>query len=384
MHAPGDNRAVSALFRVFGGQAPVCDAEACQHGVGRGMHRGEWRFFAVWVPLTVVVAVGDWLCRRWGMMTGALLALPLGFVALTLLPLALGGRSPLAQWRWWLGLGVLWALYRVWHGGVAGVVAGSWLGIFTLNTAALCLTGLRNPAARRLVLFITAHLAALVAGWCFGWWWAVAGGACLATCYGLAVLRPCCQWLGPVRCRTGDGGILITIDDGPDPRDTPDLLDLLDRHQTKAVFFMIGKKVAAHPELAREVVRRGHEIGNHTMSHPQASFWCAGPWRTRREIADCQCVIEETTGVKPRYFRAPVGHRNLFTHPVAAGLGLEVMAWSRRGFDAVESDAQKVLARILTNLGAGDIVLVHEATPIAGQVLAGVLAADRVVPAQAP
>jgi peptidoglycan/xylan/chitin deacetylase (PgdA/CDA1 family) len=317
-------------------------------------------------------------------MTGALLALPLGFLALTLLPLALGGRSPLAQWRLWLGLGLLWALWRVWHGGVAGLVAGAWIGIFTLNTAAFFLTGLGNPVARRSTLFITAHLAALVAGWWFGWWWALGGGAALASWYCLAVLRPCCQWLGPVRCRTGDDGILITIDDGPDPHDTPELLDLLDRHQTKAVFFMIGNKVVAHPELAREVLRRGHEIGNHTMTHPQATFWCAGPWRTRREIADCQRVIEQTTGFKPRYFRAPVGHRNLFTHPVAAALGLEVMAWSRRGFDAVETDAGKVLTRLLTNIGAGDIVLVHEATPIAGQVLAGVLAADRVAAAQAP
>ncbi|MEX1115730.1 MAG: polysaccharide deacetylase family protein [Akkermansiaceae bacterium] len=166
---------------------------------------------------------------------------------------------------------------------------------------------------------------------------------------------------------------MITIDDGPDPYDTPVLLDLLDRHQTKAVFFMIGLKVLEHPELAREVVRRGHQIGNHTLTHPQASFWCAGPWRTRREIAECQRVIEEVTGTRPRWFRAPVGHRNFFTHPIARALGLEVMAWNRRGFDAVEKDVQKVLARILPNLQAGDIVLLHEATPIAGKVLAGVL-----------
>ena len=136
---------------------------------------------------------------------------------------------------------------------------------------------------------------------------------------------------------------------------------------------MIGEKVRAHPELAREVIRRGHEIGNHTLTHPQASFWCAGPWRTRREIAGCQQIIEEITGIKPRWFRAPVGHRNLFTHPVATDLGLRVMAWNRRGFDAVEKDAEKVLARILPDLSPGDIVLLHEATPIAAEVLRGVL-----------
>jgi peptidoglycan/xylan/chitin deacetylase (PgdA/CDA1 family) len=176
-----------------------------------------------------------------------------------------------------------------------------------------------------------------------------------------------------VTCRTGDRSIRLTIDDGPDPHDTPVLLDLLDRHRIKAVFFMIGWKVAAHPELVREVLRRGHEIGNHTMNHPQASFWCAGPWRTRREILECQEVIDKVAGVKPRWFRAPVGHRNLFTHPIAGMLGLKVMAWNRRGFDTLGSDPDKALSRILPKLGPGDIVLVHEGTPVATEVLSGVL-----------
>ena len=341
------------------------------------MHAGEWRFLAVWVPLTVVLAIGDALCRHWGMMTGMLLALPLGFLVLNLLAIALGGRSPASQWRLWLWICTLWALCRVWGGGVAGIVAWSWIGIFALNSAALFLSGWRNSIGWRLSFFIIAHVAALIAGWWFGWWWAVAGGALIAALYCLAVLRPSCQWLGPVRCRTGDESILITIDDGPDPHDTPRLLDLLDKHQTKAVFFMIGNKAEAYPELAREVLRRGHQIGNHTMTHPQASFWRAGPWRTRREIVDCQEVIERVTGFKPRWFRAPVGHRNLFTHPEANTLGLEVKAWNRRGIDAAETDVDKVLARILPKLGPGDIVLVHEATPIAEQVLAGVLTSSR-------
>ena len=377
MHQSGDNRATSALFRVFGGKPPLCHAEDCQHAGGRGMHIGEWRFLAAWVPLTVVMAIGDWLCRTWGVMTGVLLALPLGFIALNLLPFVLSGRSPVSQWRLWLTACTLWAIWRVWHGGVAGVFAWSWIGIFILNSAAFVPSVCKHSNAWRLACFIIAHVAAIVAGWTFGWWWAFAGGALIAAWYCLAVLRPSCQWLGPVRCRTGEESILITIDDGPDPHDTPKLLEMLDRHQTKAVFFMIGKKVEAHPDLAREVLRRGHEIGNHTMNHPQASFWCADPWRTRCEIADCQEVIERVTGFKPRLFRAPVGHRNLFTHPVAAALGLQVMAWSRRGFDAVETDAEKVLERIVAHLGPGDIVLMHEATPIAEQVLEGVLSASQ-------
>jgi peptidoglycan/xylan/chitin deacetylase (PgdA/CDA1 family) len=84
-------------------------------------------------------------------------------------------------------------------------------------------------------------------------------------------------------------------------------------------------------------------------------------------------VLEDITGVKPRWFRAPVGHRNFFTHPIATALGMQVMAWNRRGYDAVETDASKVLARILPGLAPGDIVLMHEGTPIAAEVLEGVL-----------
>ena len=83
------------------------------------------------------------------------------------------------------------------------------------------------------------------------------------------VFFPRCQWLCPVHCKTHQNTILITIDDGPDPTSTPVLLDLLDQYKTKAIFFMIGEKVLTHPELAREVIRRGHEIGNHTHTHPR-------------------------------------------------------------------------------------------------------------------
>lgn len=347
-----------------------------------GMHAGEWRFLAIWIPLSVFIATADWLCQWLHPAAGVLLAVPAGFVLLNVLSYAMGGKNPAAQWRMWLAAGVLWAWFHRDAGGLTGGMAWGWMALFFLNTAALLLEILGRPlrwSGRSGILWRWGlwgglHLMAVGAGVWWGWQWALGGGALVAAFTCLAILRPCCQWLGPVTCRTGDRSILLTIDDGPDPHDTTILLDLLDQHQVKAVFFMVGDRVLAHPELAREVVRRGHEIGNHTMTHPQATFWCAGPARTRREISECQRVIERVVGVKPRWFRAPVGHRNGFTHPIAGELGLEVMAWSRRGYDAVETDADKVLARILRRLGPGDIVLLHEGTPIAARVLAGVLA----------
>lgn len=383
MPASPDNRAVSALFRAFGGAEGGCVEEACQHTPARAMHRIERAVLAAWVPAAVWVALADAFTAVLGAAVSWVLAAPLAFLALNVLPFLLAGRSPAAQWRLWLAAGVAWAWFHRDVSGITGCAAWGWFVLLGGNAAGLAVLGLRRVLgisggaglAWRMFLLVASHALALAAGWRFGWPWGLAAAAMLAAVLCGAVLRPSCQWLGPVIFRNHGRAIRITIDDGPDPRDTPALLDLLDRHQVKAVFFMIGAKVAAHPELAREVLRRGHEIGNHTMTHPQAGFWCAGPWRTRREIADCQRVITEVTGVAPRWFRAPVGHRNLFTHPVAAELGLEVMAWNRRGYDAVETDAAKALARITPNLGPGDIVLTHEATPIAAEVLQGVLAA---------
>ncbi|MBK1883426.1 polysaccharide deacetylase family protein [Luteolibacter pohnpeiensis] len=391
-----DNRAVSALFRVFGtsDQAPKADrVEPTRH---RGMHRGELIFLATLVPITLLVAVGNELVRWLGWGVGLLLTIPASFIALNLLAVISAGKNSTRKWQRVLLLFVIWGYARYQVGGVVSLLAWIWFLLAALNGLAAGLLllgksvrlGLQQPnlsASKpfhgtglmiwRGSLLLIAHLGIIVAGFWIGWRWVMVAGAILDLgCLGV-VLNPSSQWLGQVIRRRSREGILITIDDGPDPKDTPRILDLLDTYQAKAIFFMIGEKVRRHPELAREVLRRGHEIGNHTMTHPQATFWCAGPWRTRREIVACQKLIEETTGFTPKWFRAPVGHRNWFTHPVAAALGLQVMGWTRRGFDAIGNDASKVLERIIPDLTDRDIVLVHEATPIAEEVMEGLLRA---------
>jgi peptidoglycan/xylan/chitin deacetylase (PgdA/CDA1 family) len=212
-------------------------------------------------------------------------------------------------------------------------------------------------------------------GWRHGWEWTLASQAVLATIWGCGTFLPNSRLFGPVFRRVEGEGVLLSIDDGPDPVDTPALLDLLDEHGKKAVFFVIGDKVRRYPDLAREIVRRGHQIGNHTMTHPAGTMWCAGSRRTRREIADCSRVIEQVTGVKPRWFRAPAGHRNWFTHPVLREQGLELVGWQRRAFDAVRRDVPWIVRRLTRDIRDGDILLLHEATPIAKEVLEGVLRA---------
>ena len=186
-------------------------------------------------------------------------------------------------------------------------------------------------------------------------------------------LNPSSRLFGPVRTGIAKG-IWLTLDDGPDPVDTPAILDLLDRHAAKATFFVIGEKAEKHPDLIREIHRRGHQIGNHSWSHPRATFWCLGPWATRREIVKCQRAVEGIIGQAPTVFRAPVGHYNLFVHPVLEREGLELVGWSSRGFDGVAAPLAEVLGRIRKSAAEGGIILAHEATPIASGVVAGILA----------
>ncbi len=183
-----------------------------------------------------------------------------------------------------------------------------------------------------------------------------------------ATLRPNNPIFGPVATRfepdSADPQVWLTVDDGPDPHDTPRLLDLLDAHGgARATFFLRGDRAQVHPELVAEIVRRGHEVGNHTLNHPQAAFWCLGPGRMEREIGGCSDVLRDITGHEPHLFRAPVGHVNPFVHGAAARRGLQIVGWSARGFDGVDrhaADPAAVVARILDGLRPGAIILLHE------------------------
>jgi len=156
--------------------------------------------------------------------------------------------------------------------------------------------------------------------------------------------------------------VWLTIDDGPSEQ-TLAVLDLLDGHHARATFFLVGDRAAARPDLAREIVRRGHGIGNHSQSHPAKWFWALGPWRMRREITTAQRQLEDITGVRPPWFRAVIGMANPFVAAPIHDLGLMRVAWSARGFDAVAADTAVVLARVERHLDPGAIILMHEGAP---------------------
>nr|WP_218508797.1 polysaccharide deacetylase family protein [Variovorax sp. dw_308] len=179
-----------------------------------------------------------------------------------------------------------------------------------------------------------------------------------------AVLMPRGRLIGPNVTRLPQAAIdrrelALTIDDGPDPEVTPQVLDLLDAAGARATFFCIAERVAAHPALAREIIARGHSIQNHTAIH-RHDFSLLGPRGYTAEIGLAQDMLAAVTGQRPTCFRAPAGFRNPFLAPVLRRLGLSLVSWTRRGFDTRERDPAKVLARLAHRLAAGDILLLHD------------------------
>jgi peptidoglycan/xylan/chitin deacetylase (PgdA/CDA1 family) len=155
------------------------------------------------------------------------------------------------------------------------------------------------------------------------------------------------------------GEVALTIDDGPDPAVTPQVLDILDRYAVRATFFCIGDNAAKYPQLCREIVRRGHAVENHSQHH-RHHFSLLGPGGLRREVQAAQDTLSAITGTPPRFFRAPAGLRNPFLDAVLTRQGLRLVSWSTRAFDTRIGDAGRVRKKLLGDLRAGAIILMHD------------------------
>src|SRR6476659_3255245 len=163
-----------------------------------------------------------------------------------------------------------------------------------------------------------------------------------------ATLSANCQWFGPViqSFETDQPEVWLTIDDGPSPVHTATMLDLLDRFDARATFFVIGKQAEQYPHLLTEILTRGHEIANHTYTHPSGTFWFAGPRRVGAEIDLCAELLRTAPERPARSFRAPAGLKNLFVHPAIAPRGLALIGWSVRGPDTVRRNSADTAKRI--------------------------------------
>jgi peptidoglycan/xylan/chitin deacetylase (PgdA/CDA1 family) len=208
-------------------------------------------------------------------------------------------------------------------------------------------------------------------------WWPIALGV-LALSHALVLwptLSPNSQWLGPVMTSfdTETNEVWLTIDDGPTD-DTPALLDALDALGVKATFFVKGVLVEQRPDFVKAMLARGHGVENHSQTHPSGAFWCLPPGKVAWQIEQCSKALENV-GVRPRLFRAPVGMKNPFVHPILARRGMTIVGWSVRGFDSFGDDVQRVVDRIAPRVTAGSIVVMHQGRGFSVACVSGVVRA---------
>lgn len=150
--------------------------------------------------------------------------------------------------------------------------------------------------------------------------------------------------------------LALTFDDGPSPA-TPLLLEILARHSVPATFFQVGENAEAYPALAREVSKAGHEIGNHSNTHPNFAF--KRPSFVLQEFSRAQAILSDITGQPPTWLRAPYGVRWFGFREAQRQLNLTGVMWSIIGRDW-RLPASAVTARILNHAQQGDIICLHD------------------------
>lgn len=168
------------------------------------------------------------------------------------------------------------------------------------------------------------------------------------------------------RGRKGSTGVALTFDDGPDPRVTPLLLELLARHGVTATFFVTGERAERYPDLVRAILSGGHAVGNHSYSH-SPFLMLKGPAALRREVASAQAVLKRF-GIVPLAFRPPVGITNSRLWRVLLENRMFCVNFSLRACDLGNRRVARLARKLLAKVVAGDIVLLHDVAPRQGGV----------------
>ena len=152
--------------------------------------------------------------------------------------------------------------------------------------------------------------------------------------------------------------IALTFDDGPHPHQTEKILDILDQYGVKATFFMVGVNVRNYPQVAKLVHQKGHEIGNHTLSHRNMKNMDFV--EVDREMTGCEDALEELCECRPHLFRPPEGAITESVLKCAMLEDYELILWSIDTRDWENKNADEIVKNVLERIKPGDIVLLHD------------------------
>ena len=152
--------------------------------------------------------------------------------------------------------------------------------------------------------------------------------------------------------------IALTFDDGPHPRYTPKILAILEKYNIKATFFSVGINAYYYPDTLRMVVGAGHELGNHTYTHPKVSKIEKG--RLRQEIEDCEEMLYSITECRTKLFRPPEGMIDRDILATIHDLDYSLILWDVDTRDWAHTPAEKIAENVIGNVSSGDIILMHD------------------------
>ena len=155
--------------------------------------------------------------------------------------------------------------------------------------------------------------------------------------------------------------VALSFDDGP-VENTLEILDILEKYNARAAFFCIGENIQKNPEIFREIIKRGHVVGNHTFSHTRKMGFLPSKIIIK-EIEKCNKIAEDIGGVKMNLFRPPFGIINPKTEKALKATGHQVIGWNVRPYDAITKSPEKIIHRITKDLNRGDLILLHDNMP---------------------
>jgi peptidoglycan-N-acetylglucosamine deacetylase len=162
------------------------------------------------------------------------------------------------------------------------------------------------------------------------------------------------------RGQTEEKVVALTFDDGPHPVYTPRVLEILERLEVKATFFLIGRQARSHPEIVQQIKARGHEIENHSDNHLFYLSWLPAD-RIRQEIVEAQTAIYQITGRTPSFFRSPLGWVSDDLIAVCRELKLPIINGSVKASDVSLPGREYIIQTVLDKIRNGAIIILHDA-----------------------